>query len=299
VKQRAETLHVGAPPDPSLEADFRDAQARLALLIEAGRTSFLDAAPYDRALSDPLLAGADAAAKAGRGSEALALLAEAEAAEPRDPRVPFRTGELLEEAGRTREAIAAWRRALALDASVALVYFKLGGAYQTLGERHDAAYYFEQAERRFAAGGAFQRRAQLALQTLSYPPVGAAGLADGRVGEGAETVAGAPREEFALGDPEVVWWARLDPRYAPLRERVRVRWLDPSGARAQEGPAEKGPKGHVLARLALGPALRERFGLWRVEATLEGQVIDRRSFLYSSSRRRASSAQLPSGRSPR
>jgi hypothetical protein len=80
---------------------------------------------------------------------------------------------------------------------------------------------------------------------------------------------------------------------------VRVRWIDPSGARAQEGPAEALAKKHVGARLPLDGAFRERFGVWRVEATLEGQVIDRRSFSYSSSLRRASSAQLPSGRSPR
>ena len=299
VKQRAGTLRVTGGPDPALEADFRNAQARLAALIDAGRTSFLDAKPYDRSRTDPLLADAEAAAKDGRPADAVARLRVAERIEPLDPRVPFRLGELLDAEGRTREAIAAWRRAVGLDPSVALAYFKLGSAYQVLGDRHDAAYYFEQAERRFAAGGAFQRRAHLALQTLSYPPVTAAGLADGRAGDGAETVAGAAREEFAAGDPEVVWWAQLDPHYAPLRGRVRVRWLDPSGARAQEGPAESLAKRHVGARLRLDGDARERFGLWRVEATLEGQVIDRRSFLYSSSLRRASSAQLPSGRSPR
>ena len=299
VRQRAGALHVGAPPDPSLEADFRDAQARLGLLVASGRTSFLDAAPYERTRTDPLLAQADAAAKAGRRDEALALLRDAEAAAPRDPRVPFRAGELLDESGRTRDAIAAWRRAVALDSSVALAYFKLGAAYQQLGERHEAAYYFEQAERRFAAGGGFQRRAQLALQTLSYPPVTAAGLADGRAAEGAETVAGAPREEFALGDDAVAWWAQLDPHYDALRSRVRVRWLDPSGARVHEGAVEPLERHHVAARLALDGPLRERFGVWRVEATLEGQVIDRRSFAYSLSRRRASSAQVPSGLSPR
>jgi hypothetical protein len=66
-----------------------------------------------------------------------------------------------------------------------------------------------------------------------------------------------------------------------------------------EGAVESLAKHHVAARLALDGPLRERFGVWRVEATLEGQVIDRRSFAYSSSRRRASSAQVPSGLSPR
>lgn len=299
VEQRAATLRVAGASDPALEADFRDAQARLALLVETGRTSFLDAAPYDRARADPVLGSADAAAKAGRKGDAIALLRDAEAREPLDPRIPFRLGELLESSDRPREAIAAWRRAVALDPSVALAYFHLGAAYQALGDRHDAAYYFEQAERRFAREGAFQRRAQIALETLSYPPVDAAGLADGREGDGAETVAGAPREEFALGDPEVAWWARLAEHYEPFRSRLRVRWIDPSGARVQEGPVEGLARKHVGARLPLDGAFRERFGVWRVEATLEGQVIDRRGFSYSSSLRRASSAKLPSGLSPR
>jgi|GEM_PF-519492 len=300
VKVRAETLRAAPERDGALEAGFRDAQVRLALLIQAGRTSFVDAQPYDRSRTEPLLARAEAAAKAGRTEEAIAALEEAGRLEPRDPRPPFRLGERLEAAGRTADAVAAWRRAVALDPSVALAFFKLGEAAQSLGHRHQAAYYFEQAARRFAPGGALQRRAFLALETLSYPPVVDAGLADGRSEPGADDAAlGAPREAFALGDPEVVWWARLHPRYAPFRQRVRVRWLDPAGATAADVAAEAPAKDLVAARLALEGALRERFGRWRVEARLEGQVIDRRTFLYSSSLRRASSAQVPSGRSPR
>jgi predicted Zn-dependent protease len=278
VKQRATTLRAQGALEPELEASFRDAQARLALLVQLGRTSLQGSPPHDRSRSDPLLARADAAAAAGNPAEAVDVLIHAERIEPGDPRLPFRRGELLEAQGRTREAIGAWRRAVSLDSSVALAYYHLGNACKKLGRRHDATYYYEQAVRRFKAGGAFQGRALLAIETLSYPPVTAAGLADGRVAEGAESVAGAPRESFSPRDPEVVWWARLDKRYGPLRRRVRVRWLDPAGAQVQEGPAESLPKSHLGARLALADPLRERSGLWRVEAVLEGQVIDQRSF---------------------
>jgi predicted Zn-dependent protease len=280
VKQRASSLHVSGERDAALEASFRDAQVRLALLIQLGRTSLQGGPPYDRARSDPLLARADAAARGGRPVDALRLLGEAEAAEPNDPRPPFRRGELLAEQGRTRDAVAAWRRAVALDSSVALAYYRLGDAYKALGDRHDAAYYYEQAARRFKPGGAFQQRAQLALQTLAYPPVTAAGFADGGEGDGADTVAGSAREAFAPGDGEVVWWAHLDPRYGALRGRVRVRWFDPSGAAVQEAPAEPLPRSHVASRLDLQGTGPERYGAWRVEAVLDGQVIDRRGFRY-------------------
>jgi predicted Zn-dependent protease len=279
VRQRGVTLHAMVPPDPELEASFRDAQVRLAMLIASGRTSLPSNAPYDRAASDPRLAQANAAAAAGRRAEALRVLADAERDQPNDPRLPFRRGEILESEGRTREAIAAWRRAVGLDASVALAYYDLGTAYKTLGDRHDAAYYFEQAERRFKPGGAFQRRAQIALQTLAYPPVTEAGLADGR-SEGASTVAGNPREAFVRGDPEVVWWAHLDPRYGPLRKRVHVRWRDPAGATVQEGLADSLSGSRVASHLSLAELPDDRFGRWQVEALLEGQVIDRRSFGY-------------------
>ena len=280
VKQRATTLRVRSAPDSAFEASFRDAQARLALLLDTGRTSLQGGPPYDRAASDPRLARANAAASEGRDEEAIRLLLEAEGLEPNDPRLPFRRGELLEASGRTRAAIAAWRRAVALDPSVALAYYHLGNACKAVGDRHDAAYYFEQAERRFKPGGAFQHRAQLALQTLSYPPVTAAGLADGRADGAGGTVAGGAREAYSAGDPEFIWWAQVDKRYGGLRKHVRVRWSDPSGATVQEDLAETLSGSHVAARLALGEPLRERYGVWRVEAVLGGQVVDRRSFPY-------------------
>jgi predicted Zn-dependent protease len=271
VKQRAETLRISGPFEPELEARFRDAQARLAKLIALGRTSLQGGPPYDRAHTDPLLERADAAAKAGRAEEALFVLAEAERIEPRDPRISFRAGEILKEQGRAREATAAWRRTVALDSSVALAYYHLGDAYKSLGNRHDAAYWYEQASRRFKTGGAFQQRAQLAIKTLEYPPVTAAGLARSEDGVGSAT----PRDTFAASDAEAIWWAKLDKRYGLLRRRVKVRFTDPSGAVAQDSVAEKLADGHIGARL---PLAGRAAGRWQIEAVLDGQVIDRRSF---------------------
>jgi predicted Zn-dependent protease len=276
--RRTGSLTVTGPRDPGLETAFRRAQARLALLVHADRQRWLTAPPYDPARADPLLAQAQAAAARGDRRAALDLLREAEALGPSDPRVSFERGRLLEESGRTREAIAAWQRTIRLDPNVALAFYHLGNAYKRLGERHAAAYYLEQAERRFTAGGRFQQRTQLALETLTHPPVTAAGLADGTRSN--ETVVGQERQDFSSADIEVAWWARIDKRYDPVRARIRVRFIDPLGDTAQEGPIHLHWKRRVSARLPLEGPLRERYGIWRVEASIDGQVIDRRTFRY-------------------
>ena len=276
VELRASTLRITGHYEPALEASFRAAQARLARLIELGRTSLQGVPPFDRTRTDPYLERASAAARAGHTEEALTELDAAERVEPNDPRISFRAGEILKDAGRTREAITAWRRTVALDSSVALAYYHLGDAYKQLGNRHDAAYWYEHAERRFKQGGAYQQRAHLALQTLEYPPVSAAGLAAAN-----EAVGGAAsRDVFARGETEAIWWAKLDKRYALLRRRVKVRFTDPAGTVAQESTPEKLPDGHIGARLALAGRAS---GTWEVEAALDGQVIDRRSFAVGGS----------------
>ena len=276
--RRTESLTITGTRDPVLERAFRPAQARLALLIGENRSRWLGAAPYDPARTDPLLARAREAAKQGDRARALDLLREAEGAGPTDPRVSFERGIVLADAGRTREAVDAWHRTIVLDPNVALAFYRLGSAYQRLGERHAAAYYLEQAERRFTEGGRFQERTRLALETLTHPPVVAAGLADGS--RSRETVAGRARIDFTADDDVVAWWARIDPRYDPVRAKIRVRWIDPLGESVQEGPAEQKRRRHVRSQLEVGEPREGRFGIWRVEASIDGQVIDRRTFRY-------------------
>ena len=93
MKARAATLRISGTSSPSRSA-LRDAQARLAKLIALGRTSSRRP-PFDRTRTDPLLARADASAKAAASEEALATLDAAERLEPADPRVSFRAGEIL------------------------------------------------------------------------------------------------------------------------------------------------------------------------------------------------------------
>ena len=276
--RRSESLTVTGTRDPALDRAFRVAQGRLALLVDVDRQRWLEPAAYDAERADALLQRARAAAERGDRAGSLSLLREAEGSSPTDPRISFERGLVLEQSGRTREAIEAWHRTIALDPNVALAFYRLGKAYKRLGERHAAAYYFEQAERRFTDGGRFQERTQLALATLTHPPVLEAGLADGSRHK--ETVAGRARSEFSSADPEVAWWARIDKRYDPIRARIRIRWLDPTGQTAQEGRAEQLWWRRVRARLPLEGARRGDYGIWRVEASVDGQVIDRRTFRY-------------------
>ncbi|MDH3686437.1 MAG: M48 family metalloprotease [Myxococcales bacterium] len=276
--RRSDTLTVTGERDPTLDRAFRAAQARLALLVNIDRQRWLVARPYDAARADPLLSLARTAVEAGDRTRALSLLREAEGLSPRDPRLSFEQGLILEQSGRTGEAIAAWRRTIALDPNVALAFYRLGNAYKRLGERHAAAYYLEQAERRFTPGGRFQERTVLALETLTHPPVTDAGLADGSPDD--ETPAGRARTEFTSADPVVAWWARIDKRYDPVRARIRVRWIDPLGETVLEDPVERLWWRRVSARLEFTEAQRNRFGIWRVEASVDGQVIDRRTFRY-------------------
>lgn len=278
-RSRAERLTVTGSLDPELPRSFHAIQARLALLVETGQTTLrAPATTPDRSLTDPLLAEADRLSRASKRGEALARLAEAEKLEPYDPRVPFRSGELLGEMDRPRESIAAYRRALALDPGVALTHLRIGLAHQELGDRVNATFYLEQAVRRFERGGALHARATQALERITFPVVDEAGLADGSRAAGGDTLAGHSREEFRRGDTAVVWWARISSRYMGRRDAIEVRWTDPGGRIVQERRVDGGRRPHVTSSLALDEERVSQAGIWRVEALLDGDLIDRRTF---------------------
>jgi predicted Zn-dependent protease len=274
---RADTMTISGSRDPALDGEFRRAQYRLAMQLDRGGGP-LRAEPPNRERAAPLLAEAERHARTGDREAAIATLAEAEAVEPTDPRLSFRRGELLHEVGRTREAIAAWRRALLLDPSVGLNYFRIGSAYKELGDRVNATFYLEQAERRLEDGGTLQKRVQREIERLTFPVIAEAGIADGQsASRAADTNFGHSREELAAGEPEVVWWAKIGGRFMGDRERIEVSWLDPQGELVKRERVELVRRPHVRSRLELKD-YAARTGIWRVEARFEGDVVDRRTF---------------------
>ncbi len=278
IRLAAETLRPMRDPDPAIADRLREAQARLAILIEAGRDRIPGEAPAaDRATTDPPLVIAARHAERGERDEALAVLARAEALEPSDPRVPFQIGNLLAEDGRNAEAVAAYQRTLRLDPSAALVFYRLGLAQKALGERHDAVYALEQSIARTGEGSALRRRADWEVMKLNFPVIAEAGFADGLLGEGADTPAGHSRKTFVDSDSEIVWWARLGPRFLDSLARIVVRWIDPTGAIVQEGPAAFLQRPYISARMPWDSTTGRPSGPWTVETRLDDDVVDRRS----------------------
>jgi hypothetical protein len=274
-----ETITVTGETSPHLYRAFRESQARLALLVDSNRTTWHGFVPDpDRSKTDPLLAEAKRSADAGEIDGALVLLEETERLEPYDPRVPYLRAELLERSGRTPEAIRAYRRALAIDPSVALVYYKIGMAYLSLENRHQATFYLEQAIDRFSGEGPLTSRARREVERLTFPPLDEAGIADGIESEADAARFGAPRVEFGGDDAQVVWWGRVADRYRPVRKRIQVRFTDPTGVVAQEQDVEMARKSYVRSTLKLDGAIAGRHGIWRVEALLDDRPIDRRTF---------------------
>jgi len=284
--QRARTTTVAGVVDPGLRDEFPALQVRLARVLDSGRTTLPSGHPApDVAVSGAALAAAEERASAGDLASAVTILAEAEAREPNDPRLPFREGEWLHELGRREEAIAAWRRALALDPEVALTYFQIGRCYKELGDRVNAVFYLEQAERRFAARTtkpaareprtSLHFQAQRMIRLLTYPVIADAGLADGIAGAGADTPAGRSREEFPLGTRDVTWWGRVEAEWMDQRKEISLTWTDPSGRVVQTGLVEAIRRPFAVASLDL-PA--DRPGIWQVEARLEDEPVDRRTF---------------------
>jgi hypothetical protein len=190
--------------------------------------------------------------------------------------VPFRRGEILESLDRRDEANVAFRRTVALDPTRAQVYYRIGRSYRALGDPQRAVFYLEQASQRFAPGSDWRQKTDWEVVKLTFPVVTESGTADGRRGAGADTVAGATREVFAATDAEVVWWGRVAGRFATVRPKITARWKDPRGAVVLEQKVEPVSGAVVMARFPLDAPRTP--GAWTVEALLEDQVIDKRTF---------------------
>jgi predicted Zn-dependent protease len=274
IQVAAQSLRPSASVDPRLREAFREAQARLGLLRESGRTTL----PAHITVTDPGV-GERAAAEAerlrseGRPDEALALLTQAALREPEDPRLSFQIGELLYAEARYDGAVAAYRRTVALDPTRALVFHRLGMAHKARGDRVRAVYAFEQAERRARAGGNVAERARWEILQLDYGVVAESGFADGRTRGGAETPAGDSREAFATTDGRLAYWAKLTTPFVPHAGRFRARWRDPSGAVVQESRPQLAARTLVSIYEPQQPLAP---GDWEVELVLEDDSIDRR-----------------------
>jgi len=274
VRLQAEKLRPTRAPDPGLDDTLHDAQARLAYLLDTGRTSVPPpAAPEDPHRLDAHLQAAENLAQEGRRDEALLLLARAEALEPNDPRAPYQIGDLLASQGRHREAIDAYRRTVRLDPTRALVFYKLGVAHEALGERHSAVAAYEQASRRAGPTSALRKRADWQIETLIFPVLLEVGFADGARDAG-ETPLGRSLSSVPPEAAQVAWWARLDPRYDNYPKRLRLRWIDPEGAVVESAVDELGGSciGAVLALPSTAAA-----GEWTAEVRFEDDVLDRHS----------------------
>ena len=287
VEDEAPSLRVHGSPPAELAAEMPEAQLRLTELIDAHRTSLPQAAaPLDRSAGDAALAAADGRAVEGDLQGAIAVLAAAEKAQPGDPRIPFREGELLEMVGRRSEAIAAYRRTLRLAPTRAQVLYKMGLAGKANGERHRAVFYLEQAERRFGEKSELQKKAAREVEKLTFRVVTDAGFADGSEAGTADTAGGFSRESFLTSDGEAVWWAKVHARYynGDLPKKMTVRWIDPSGAVHAETPIEARGRPDVIARLPIRPDGGIQPGVWTAETLFEGDVVDKSTFSITSGR---------------
>ena len=275
VNAEAAALTVQGAPPVGFDDELREAQARLALLLKSGRSSLAETAPpFDRSKTDPALAEADQLAAAENGAGAIERLTRAEADEPNDPRVSFRLGELYEAQGQPADAIAAWRRTLRLDPNRGLVFYKIGLAYRELGDRPQAVFYLEQALRRFGGRSELQKRTEAEIERLDFRVIEAAGLSDAAAGQ----EGGPLRQEFPASVAAIQWWAKLGERFIGREKQLRVRWIDPSGGVVLDAPVARERRPYVGSRLALGDLKAAMPGLWTVEAELDHDVVDRRSF---------------------
>lgn len=275
---RAESTTIAGREDTSIRANFREAQLRLGLLVEQERTTLLPELPTpDRLLVSSALAEAKTAAETDTDT-AIQILADAEAKEPFDPRLPFRHAELLEESGRLEDAAAAYARAMALDPTRALVHFRLGRTYRALGQNARATFHLEQAQARFVRAGPLPRETDRMLKRLTFPVFLETALADGQDGDAMDSPAGQTIEAYPTDADQLVWWGRVDPAWLEQREELEIRWLDPVGEVIHTTTTKKASKAHVESKWDRAGEAPLRPGIWQVEAWLDEERADRKTF---------------------
>lgn len=212
-------------------------QARLARLLQpvAGGSGLQARSQFERSVTDPLLAEAEAEKQAGRPDAADLLLELAESREARDPRVPLARADLAREREDWPAVTRHLERAFQLDPGVPLVQYRLGIAHQRLGERTRAAFYLERAAEGFRAGSAGRKRAEFALRALTVPVV-----EDAKV---------EPERPRIGSDEPVTWSGKIHRQFLPDNPELRIRWRGPDGEVAADERVRMNPLGRVSAKL--------------------------------------------------
>jgi len=200
------------------------------------------------------------------------VLDAAEAANPDDPRIPYRRAELLEADGRQDDAIAAYRRAVHLDPNQAATLLALGRAQRAAGYRREALFFLEQAS--FRAGATGRARAQIdgEIERLIFPVLLDSGFAVGDAAEDDDATLAAHDESLPAGARRLAWWGKLGPHWHDRASYLRVRWREGTGepGEAQGGDRERG---HLIARRDLERDDATR--AWTLELLYGDEVVHR------------------------
>jgi len=302
IEAAAETLHLKRVPDPEFAAALPLVQARLAFLLKTGRASLN---PGVVESSDPqieaVIEHAKEAAERGDRDGALLLLGRIDGLERADPRIPYLIGELLYANGRYAEAAASYLRATQLDASRALVFFKLGEAFKAAGQAHRAVYAFEQAALRTAEASELRKRSEWEIYKLTFVPIEASGFAESSLSDAIdaasdESTAGFDESNAGFAEPNAVsaepaaaafssdvsriaWWARLGSKFRQYAHQFGVRWIEPSGRIAAERHAKKHGADTIGSVLEFGRKKPAVAGRWTLELVLEDAAVDRQTFV--------------------
>ena len=252
------------------DPELRRTQRRLVLVLHpvAGGTGLYARPEFARSRTDPLLERSRAAREADDLDAAREALLGASRLEPNDPRVYVALAALAEERDDLNEAAETYRRALELDPSVPLVQYRLGLVHKNLGNRSEAVFYLEQAAAGFGPRSSLRTRAELEVQTLSFPL-----LAESELGAG-NRFARELRTRFRVGET-VTWWGSISQSLMARNPLLRVRWLDPQDEVVKQEAIRMDPFGFVSSSLETkgGPT-----GRWELQVFAGDSQIERREF---------------------
>ena len=258
-------------PDDLVETDdglLEEMQGRLALAEAslAGGSGLQARARFDRKLSDPFLAEARRQREAGHADLADQALARGQEVEPQDPRLALARADLAEERGDFAAARIQLERAYEIDPTVPLVQYRLGSVHKQLGSRSLALFYLEQAATNFNLQSSGRRKAELAIDQLSFQILEESGIG----GHSEED----RRRVFKRGEP-VTWWGRLSRRFQTYNPKLEVEWTDPNGEIVLKDSLQMSPLGRVSSDLRTDDAA---LGQWTVRVRLADSLVEEREF---------------------